>query len=672
MLSLRLGVMPGFLISTLLLAHQVDASEPSGRDLARGLRAMAQAQAHSVSLFIPFFSVDRSDEAATLILLNTAGYPLPGVEVRLKPCRSCEAIRLASLDLPAMQHLALPLAAAQAAVGPALLQGTLEVRFDGQPDGLQAWLVSRRGSGLSEHTLRGFDASQGNRFVSFWSVEAAPRVSLHLLNVSASSLDARFTVWADGRAPRSFRASLEPGALLSRVLPRQSGGPSSAWLELEHDGEPGALLGQVLAESATERRELPWLPRSNFDPGAELHEVLALPETRAEWSTTTLELLALEPGRVTAELVMVDRASGLPLAQATVPFVGRRALQLRMSDLLGDLPESEQPGRLRVEATVPVAVRATTRLQSGGVRELAVFAHRDAHAGGSYPLLPLTTGKVETALVNLGAVSVQVVAQVAWAGGSYSVGPFAIPSGASHVLDWHDQALFGPPDLLGRRLDPSFQAGFVRWISVDPGAALIARTEVQPLDTEDRFGFSCFGCCWQYATGEILPATVEMLVGQSKAFEACVTYSTCTGDMGPYPTAAQSRTVPSPFSWNGSTVSASGVAAADLLFQGTAPEVTVSCSERTRSIFGSGRASTCREKLRKSHDPQQLWSATQACGQQLGDRPAGQRCGSCFECCQKTRDYKVCGCTGSPAFCELRHDGDYQTCVGICISDFNC
>jgi hypothetical protein len=232
--------------------------------------------------------------------------------------------------------------------------------------------------------------------------------------------------------------------------------------------------------------------------------------------------------------------------------------------------------------------------------------------------------------------------------------------------------LFGPPDLLGRRLDPSFTAGFVRWIALNPQAALMARTEVQPVGGEDRFGFSCFGCCWQYATGEILPAAVELLVGQTKAFEACVTYSTCSGDMGPYPTIPQSRTVPAPFSWNGSAVSASGIGAADLLFQGTAPEITVSCSERTRGIFGAGRASSCRERLRKSHDPQQLWSATAACHQQVGDRPAAGRCGSCFECCDKTKQYKVCECTGSPALCESRFDGDYRSCVGLCLTSFNC
>lgn len=230
---------------------------------------------------------------------------------------------------------------------------------------------------------------------------------------------------------------------------------------------------------------------------------------------------------------------------------------------------------------------------------------------------------VATTITNVGPTPARLVAQIFWEGGAYALAPLTLAPGATQSFEPFLLALEGPPDLLGRRLDLGYRGGFFKWLSQDKDAQLLGRTFVRGPGSLDRVGFNCFGCCWEMPTGEVVPSEVNLLPGQSAAFEACVSYSTCSGELGPFSVTPASLTVPAPFTWDGSIVTVSAPAQKVLSFQSTAQEVRVECTTRTRAIYGSGTAKACRVLLKKSHDANSFWSDGAACTAQVGDRRPG-------------------------------------------------
>lgn len=177
-------------------------------------------------------------------------------------------------------------------------------------------------------------------------------------------------------------------------------------------------------------------------------------------------------------------------------------------------------------------------------------------------------------------------------------------------------------------------------------------------------GFNCLGCCWESPWGSVLPSYVELDVGQSPAFVACVSYETCNGPMGPYETSPSSMTVPSPFTWNGVNVSASAPAEATLSFLAWGEEVASTCNVIDAPYGGSGVADACKIHLRKSHNPLQSWSNGVACNQQVGGEPAGEKCTRCNACCEAQKQYRNC---------KGKHQdvvqSEYNACIGLCAID---
>ena len=183
----------------------------------------------------------------------------------------------------------------------------------------------------------------------------------------------------------------------------------------------------------------------------------------------------------------------------------------------------------------------------------------------------MSRGAVSTTWLNLGAATAKVVAQLDWeGGGTYALPEISIAPGASHRLDFAELIRNAKSDLLGRELNRSYRKGFFRWSVRGGSHKLLARTEVEPTEG-GRFGFNCAGCCVEFPYGAIEPGSATFPVGESASFVAGEYRNTCSGGLlGPYSATSPVLTVPSPFSWNGFTLRASGPGSGTLSFTATA------------------------------------------------------------------------------------------------------
>jgi len=247
-------------------------------------------------------------------------------------------------------------------------------------------------------------------------------------------------------------------------------------------------------------------------------------------------------------------------------------------------------------------VSGITHLDDGTPRDITFFPFGDVHTNGTYPLLDNSRYQTVTTVVNLGEEPSRIGAQVFWEGGTYSLAPISIPPGASHQIDLEAVTQEAPLDLLGRALDPDRRAGVLKWTLLGGSSSLIGRTEVRPRDGQDLFGFNCYGCCWELPSASIVPSQVSFTPYETRSFQACLTISDCAGTLGPFPTSnILSTSVPSPFTWNGSTITAPTAADADISFQTQEIETKPTCLQFLKWLFGFGRANMCQETFNKKN-----------------------------------------------------------------------
>lgn len=226
-------------------------------------------------------------------------------------------------------------------------------------------------------------------------------------------------------------------------------------------------------------------------------------------------------------------------------------------------------------------------------------------------------------------------------------------AGETRQIDLEALAENLPPDLLGRELDMERPSGVLKWSVIGGGQELIGRTEARPKGSEDRFGFNCWGCCWQIPEGEIVPLEVSFTPNQQAGFQASMTMSDCSGTMGPFPTTPESISSPLPFVWNGSTVTASSAADGDLSFGTEALRISPTCASIWKWIFGFGRAKMCQ----KTFNPDG-YDATKTCSSQT------TTCTQCQTCCGDLFSQNVCrGKNKDTAQAER------NACIGVCLSD---
>lgn len=635
-----------FVFSSLLLAPcaafaQVERPEPAA---VSELREARRAQAIPTRLVAPIARV-APETLLDLYVVTRGGYDVPFTLIYL--ARDGKATELGRHVIPAERHLRLDLAIL--ADSGAFL-GAVELRFSGDPELVQGWLIYSSQGQHHEISLRVPEAQLSRRFTSFWPQVRGTRPRYYVTNTTdySASFTTRWTA-ADRTTPQLITLPPRGSAVLE---PPQSIGGGAGSLEVNVHDAVGVVIGNGLLESPKGPvATLPWLTPSTLESATDYYSLqahaadviaLAIFNPRSRETIVTVELL--------------EERTGIAVGRTAFALKPEAIRLLSTENRPFSVTQTERNVRLRVrsaEAVIPVAF---ARSLSGHFHEISLFQTAEAHQSGTYPLPSLLDFDVETTLINLDpALEARIAGQVSWDGGTFTFGPIEIPPGASHVLNYLAIATARTHDILGRILPPHATAGFVQWLALEGSDQIIARTEARPLGTaDDAFGFNCFGCCWEFPTGVVVPQTVAFGPGENPLFQTCVEYATCAGTVGPIPVTANSLIYSSPFSWNGTRISASHGGDATVGFVDDVPQITPTCVQRTRTIEAGGRAETCD----KFCNPQGYTDETN-CSTQVG-----ASCLLCYNCCDDLYWKDVC----SGASLESRIPG-YNLCVNICFAD---
>ncbi|MGH7562129.1 MAG: hypothetical protein ACRENB_14045, partial [Gemmatimonadales bacterium] len=617
------GFAPLVLLALPLCAADLKTVSRAVEQEAERLRAERQALAQPIDLFCPFYSV-RGQRSTDLFLLNTTADPL---QVDLSALAGDgSSLPLGRYLIEGSQHLFLSMRQLLPADGTGPEQGSVRASLLGDADSLAAWAVLRGGRQAFEIPFVTPADIGSQTLLSFWDATLAGRgepseVEFQLLNSTPEPVSFSLELGSGRRPLRTMGGTLPPGARQQLEVPHSL--RMRGWARLTHDGDPGALLGVGLVRGSDYLMALELVTPAGARKG--LHfEAIRLPRELERGSTlpeTVVSLLNTGEKTQVATLELLDQDSGAVLWERSIhldPWEVRSE-SIRRGQGEGTMIVSGE-ARLRVRSDEPtLLVRGTSTLAAGELVDLAFFAAADAHTGGTYPLPDPQRYAVSTWVVNLGTEASTVVAQLFWAGGTYSVGPVVVAAGGSHRFEIADLLARSTPDLLGRRPDPLHPQGVLKWIVQRGSHELIGRTEVRRRDGSDSVGFNCFGCCWQIPSGLIVPSEVSFLPGELPPFEAAVQFNTCSGLLGPFGTSYDSATVPYPFTWDGSVIGASGGGDEDIRFEGIEEEIPFGiCPPRQKGIFGIGRAKTCQ----KLHNPNN-YKANQTCPPQTD---------SCQEC----------------------------------------
>lgn len=634
---------------------------------AERMRAARRAEARWLSFYTPFYSIEDGFDT-TVFLMNTISDPISVTATAL--AEGGNELSLGSFTVESLHHLEISLRDHLAGFEGDF--GTGSLRFDllGDPETLQGWTVVRSMEGSSfEIPLATPEDAAGNHLVAFWdqaSVTERPArdVVFYLLNTASHVVHGRATS-GHGEERRTLRFEIDPGQRLELGADRGSLAlPGSGFLELSHDGEPGDLLGIGLTSRAAPDSALT-LYDTEVVRGRRLYESIPLPRLAASAgqapgprAAVTLYSRASERQEVLVDVL--DALDGSSIARKAVPIDAGQIRTVPLGAIVGPSTLNERSIRLRIEAQEPsLLVQGGAGRVGGPIVDLAFFALEDVHHQGTYPLPDIRRYETVTSLVNVGDEEALVGAQVYWDGGTYALGPLVVPAGGLRRIELERFANEAEPDVLGRTLDKRRPGGVLKWTVIKGSDELIGRTEVRPRTGDDRFGFNCWGCCWEMATASIVPGLVEFTLGESRAFTSCLTYSDCSGTMGPYPVTPQTLTVPSPFSWDGATVTASSAADAELDFGVQFAETSANCTVFLRWLLGFGRAELCQETFNPNDYKYGPFDPT--CSQQTGP------CIECYACCENIAQELLC--KGKKADIVLR---DRDACREVCTIDKGC
>lgn len=639
------------LLALIVSAQEVErlaSKEDAEREMA-AWRAARRALSAPASLSAAAWDL-RGQRQAEIVVISTVAEPVV-IEV--------EAFAPTGERFPLGQHLVVPtrhlrldLRELLQPLGEAApVEGSLRIAYDGDMRTLSAWLVQRRAEQALEIPLQSSWAANSTRWHSFFARR----------HFAGPPLDAQYFIANHGPTAISYRVgvrdrrgslavtlagSIEPGMRLPLLTGRGARLPHEGSLELEHDGEPASLVVTGYLSGPDHLSALPML-HGDALPSKTYH-ALRLPMAGSVQGTHALTFWAQNGGSA-IRVSLVSNRNGSPIAVRHLDIEPGGIRPILLETLFGGaVPDGT---RLVIEGSAPFHVSGFSKGADEQVVDLALFAGSYGHSTGSYPLPSVDSHEVFTTLVNLGVGDTQVVVEIYWRDGAYSHGPITLASGESRRISVDELIRENRPDLLGRTIPQAIDGGLLRWATVGDGN-LIARTEARRRDSLDTFGFNCKSCCEQLPYGGIVPGLVEFLPGESVPFQSAYYYSACDGTMGPYPIPPESSVVPPPFSWNGSTVTASSGADADIEFEATVEGRSIMCFGILRRIFGLGRAQICK----KLHlDP---WSATTPCNHQAGT------CLLCNACCWSQYNYKVC--IGKDVFVR---DSERNTCLGICAEE---
>jgi hypothetical protein len=621
---------------------------------AERLRAERHALAQPVDKFCPFYSA-RGGAATELFLLNATSEPL---EVDLfASAETGQELPLGRYLIEGSRHLFLSLASLLPD-DPSMLEGSLRASFLGDDQSLSAWAVLRDGRQSFEVPFVAPSKVNTRTLTSFWDASLAgpgapPEVVFHLLNRTAAAVPFTVTFANGARPPHRLAGTAQPGERRRVEVPRSL--QARGWARIEHEGEPGSLIGVGTMARGELLKALELVTPGATYKGPRYEAIRVPRDERSLVPPTRLALLNTGTQAQVVAIELLDQRSGALLRQRSVTLEPWTVRSEEVESSGGaDLAASSGDTRLRVRAQTPaILVQGTSTLSAGEVVDLAFFPAEYGHGSGTYPVPDPQRYEVAVSIVNLGEEAATLVGQLYWAGGTSSVGPVQVPARSAHRFALSELVAESEPDLLGRRPDPLHPQGVFKWIVQRGSHELIGRTEVRRRDGRDGFGFNCFGCCWSLPSGSIVPPEVSLAPGDLVDFQASVTFSTCSGTMGPFGTTFFASTVPSPFSWDGSTVGTSGGADEDIEFEGVEEEIKVNCAVQEKFIFGIGRAKACQ----KLHNPNN-YPENEGCVHNTDS------CAECNACCQALKAQKLCK-KKNPLIVE----GDYQGCLGQCATD---
>lgn len=622
--------------------------DPVVQRIAETYRSIDAMTSDHTEEVLPHFAVDDDPQ----LILTSAVNQAVEVFVRAK-FSDGRALPLGRhLALPS-RHNALELKSLLEAADPTFRSGSLWISYLGTPETIQAWVVARRDLDATVLALTAPSDVASRRFIGFWGAtvpSGSVRHTLHVLNTSPGSV--RYAIWSDATARRWREIGADESHRVALPASHRGG-----WVQIEHEGEGGELVAQLTSHGPSAvRGQLPvWSLPSGYGKDFEALRIDLVPGSKA---TVTLWNSRTEPQTV------IVTARDWRTSQVIWQRVFTVAAQASHEVPLPPSKAGESALRIQVAAErAGLLVQGKHETPSGEVGEISFIDHSYVHASGSYPILPVGNYDTRLTLLNLGTEIAEVVAQIYWDEGSHAIGPFVVEAGGSYALSVRELIELGDADMLGRTLPRDLGDGFLKWKVHRGSRQLLGRTEAIVAESGDRIGFNCLGCCWESPWGGIEPAYVDFFVGETAGFTAWVAYHTCNGTMGPFQQTPSSMTVPSPFSWDGMTVSASSAAEEVLSFGDWGEQVSSTCTVTPAFFGGSGVADGCKILLRKSHDPSQSWSTSQACTVQASSE-SGQRCSRCNSCCTAQRNYWTCKK-------KAQHivTSEYNACIGHCATD---
>ncbi len=551
----------------------VNQGQASAQAALEAHRSAHRSSFARVVQFMPLYSIASGDRTSVFLLnmfADTIPVTLTAYDAYGNPYTLFEH------QVEPRTHLELSLNQALASAGSRYLEGSLSIEYQGEASTVSAWAVLQRGSHATEIPFSVASQFQSTTLRAFWDTQPLSHMAngvptYAVMNTASSPLTFSVTIQA-GRETSVSNHRLQPRARRVFTMPQDS---ESGSLVIEHQGVPGDLVGAGLLEGNGLLAPLPVVVPAALESSK--HHALRVPTTG--WLRTWLTLANPSVRSQTATLSAYDPVSGARLARITQTVEAETVQTVSLVTLLGSLG-STRPQEVRI--TVDHSGRPSSLLvsgaklsRSGQVQSIPFFQDGQAHHNGTYPLLNGSRGSVSTTWLNLGEAPAKVVAQLDWEGGTYALPEITIAAGASHRLDFAELIRQAKPDLLERELNSSYRKGFFRWSARGGSRKLLARTEVEPAEG-GRFGFNCAGCCVEFPYGAIEPGSVTFPVGSTASFVAGEYRNTCSGDLlGPYHATSPVLTVPSPFSWNGFTLSASGPGSGTLSFTATATRYEV-------------------------------------------------------------------------------------------------
>ena len=591
----------------------------------------------------PYFSIADGD-SATLYLMNATAFPQTLDIAAVSP--DGETLALGQYLAEPQRHLAVDLTAVIPENQPEFHRGSLSVRLLGDPQALAGWVVLRRGIQTLEVPLSSAAKTPGE-LLSFWSPTPGAEARYHLLNSGEVPVAYRVELGRGGETLARKNGHLMPGERQT-LRPAVVAGSAEGWIRVKPRGKAGSLTVFGMIEGADHLARLPWAAPADLEKGT-AQDAIRLPDLES----AILSVFQPRAGSAPIELDLVDLMSGSLLARGTVEPEPGVPVSVVLGELFPVSPSRET--RLRLRGSEPFLVSGCSRLPAGEVVDLAFFPTANAHPSGLYPLPGLEGHEVVTTLVNLGDEPAQIGAQVSWNGGTRAIGPFEVPAGGAHRLDFATIAEAGEADVLGRTLDPAYEEGFLQWTVIRGSRQLIARTEARPRDGHDAFGFNCFTCCESIPRGVTVPGSISFAPGQTPSFQSCMMFEQCSGSSGPYYVPPQTVTAPSPFTWNGQNVGASGGGSKILSFTAEGLEFKADCTSSSLIFPGEGDADTCKAQCNPNFPLQ-----TQ-CKNQTGN------CTTCFACCNAQFGELFCRTEQFNSAQRI-----YNECVLLCKQSFGC